>query len=208
MDEEQLEEDGQVEFKGKAKNFCRTNASLSSVITCNNTEWEIRLIFLDLLTSKLPTPKEEDVANGILEAIDMDSYRAKKQAAMKIALADEDAEIDPVPTDAGGLKPEPDLDRLSNNLQAFNDQYGTLFNNGDRILRRIREAVALKVTAEAALQNAKANPPHTARMADDAALGRVMQPPLKDDTQVYKQFVKNESFRRAVTDMVFTIASQ
>jgi len=45
-------------------------------------------------------------------------------------------------------------------------------------------------------------------MADDAALGRVMQPPLKDDTQVYKQFVKNESFRRAVTDMLFTIASQ
>ncbi|MBJ7308397.1 MAG: hypothetical protein JHC63_11145, partial [Acidimicrobiia bacterium] len=42
----------------------------------------------------------------------------------------------------------------------------------------------------------------------DAALGRVMQVLLKDDTQVYKQFVENESFRRAVTDMVFTIANQ
>ena len=30
---------------------------------------------------------------------------------------------------------------------------------------------------------------------------------LKDDTQVYKQFVENESFRRFVTDMVFTMTS-
>jgi type I restriction enzyme R subunit len=50
--------------------------------------------------------------------------------------------------------------------------------------------------------------PHTARMAHDAALGRVMQVLLKDDTQVYKQFVENESFRRTVTDMVFAIANQ
>ena len=30
---------------------------------------------------------------------------------------------------------------------------------------------------------------------------------LKDDTQVYKQFVENESFRRFVTDMVFTLTA-
>ena len=52
------------------------------------------------------------------------------------------------------------------------------------------------------------NPMGSADMAHDAALGRVMQILLKDDTQVYKQFVENESFRRAVTDMVFTIANQ
>lgn len=206
--EEQLDEDGQVEFKGKAKAFCRTYAFLSSVIAYSNAEWEKLSIFLDLLTPKLPAPKEEDLANGILEAMDMDSYRAEKQAAMKIALADEDAEIEPVPTDAGGRKPEPELDRLSNILQAFNDQYGTLFDDGDRVLRRIREDIAPKVAADAAFQNAKANTPHTARMAHDAALGHVMQLLLKDDTQVYKQFVENESFRRAVTDMVFTIANQ
>ena len=31
---------------------------------------------------------------------------------------------------------------------------------------------------------------------------------LKDDTEFYKQFVENESFRRFVTDMVFTITSE
>ena len=35
-------------------------------------------------------------------------------------------------------------------------------------------------------------------MAHDQALGKVMQLLLKDDTQVYKQFVENESFKRFV----------
>jgi hypothetical protein len=49
---------------------------------------------------------------------------------------------------------------------------------------------------------------HTARMAHDQALGKVMQSLLKDDTQVYKQFVENESFRRFVTDMVFGMTQE
>jgi type I restriction enzyme R subunit len=44
-------------------------------------------------------------------------------------------------------------------------------------------------------------------MAHDQALGRVMQPLLKDDTQVYKQFVENESFRRFVSDMVYALTN-
>lgn len=204
---EQLDEDGQVGFKGRAKAFCRTYAFLSSVIPYNNVEWEKLSIFLDLLTPKLPAPKEEDLSKGILESIDMDSYRVEKKAALKIALADTDAGIEPVPTDAGGRKPEAELDRLSNILKAFNDQFGTLFKDSDRIARRIRDDIAPKVAADAGFQNAMANTPHTARIAHDQALAKVMQSLLKDDTQVYKQFVENDSFRRAVTDMVFVLTN-
>ena len=45
-------------------------------------------------------------------------------------------------------------------------------------------------------------------MAHDQALGKVMQHLLKDDTQVYKQFVENESFRRFVGDMVYAITRE
>jgi type I restriction enzyme R subunit len=61
------------------------------------------------LLPKLPAPREEDLSKGILEAIDMDSYRVEKQAAQRVQLADQDAEIDPVPTDGGGHKAEPEL---------------------------------------------------------------------------------------------------
>ena len=202
-----LDEDGQVDFKGKAKAFCRTYAFLSSVIAYSNAGWEKLSILLNLLLPKLPAPQEEDLAKGILEAIDMDSYRVEKKAAQKIALEDKDAEIEPVPTDAGGRKAEPELDRLSSILKAFNEQFGTLFDDGDRIVRRIREDIAPQVAADAAFANAKANTPHTARLAHDQALGKVMQLLLKDDTQVYKQFVENESFRRFVGDMVFAMTS-
>ncbi len=37
----------------------------------------------------------------------MDSYRVEKKALMKIALVDKDTEIEPVPTDVAGHKPEP-----------------------------------------------------------------------------------------------------
>jgi len=205
---EQLDEDGQVEFKSKAKTFSRTYAFLSAVVNYGNVEWEKLAIFLDFLLPKLPAPKEEDLSRGILEAIDMDSYRAEKKAVLKIALDDTNAEIQPVPTDTSGRKAEPELDRLSNILKTFNDQFGTLFDDGDRVARRIREDIAPRVAADIGFRNAKANTPHTARMAHDAALGRVMQVLLKDDTQVYKQYVENESFQRAVKDLVFAITSQ
>jgi len=202
---ETLDEDGQVDFKGKAKVFCRTYSFLSAVMPYSNREWEKLSILLNLLTPKLPAPQEEDLAKGILEAIDMDSYRVEKKAMLRIALADQDAEIEPVPTTAGGRKTEPELDRLSNILKAFNDNFGTLFTDADRVAKRIRDDIAPKVADDAAYKNAKENTPHTARMAHDQALGKVMQHLLKDDTQVYKQFVENESFRRFVGDMVYAL---
>ncbi len=202
-----LDEDGQVEFKGKAKVFCRTYSFLSSIISYSNAEWEKLSILLNLLTPKLPAPKEEDLAKGILEAIDMDSYRVEKKAVLKIALADSDSEIEPVPTDGGGHKSEPELDRLSNILKNFNEAFGTLFTDADRVVNRIRQDIAPKVAADKAYQNAKVNTPHTARMAHDQALSKVMQGLLKEDSQVYKQFVENESFKRFVSDMVFHITN-
>jgi type I restriction enzyme R subunit len=203
-----LDEDGQVDFKGKAKVFCRTYSFLSSVMPYSNAEWEKLSILLNMLTPKLPAPREEDLSKGILEAIDMDSYRVEKKGALKIALADTNAEIEPAPTDAVGRRPEPELDRLSNIIKTFNENFGTLFTDTDRVAKRIRDDIAPKVAADAAYQNAKENTPHTARMAHDQALGRVMQHLLKDDTQVYKQFVENESFKRFVGDMVYALTSQ
>ena len=204
---EQLDEEGQIDFKGKAKAFCRTYAFLSAVITYHHAAWEKLAIFLNLLTPKLPAPREEDHAKGILEAIDMESYRVEKRATLKIMLEDQDAEIAALPTESGGRKPEPELDRLSNILRSFNEQFGTLFSDTDRIVKRIRDDIAPKVAADSAFQNAKENTPHTARLAHDQALGKVMQLLLKEDTQVYRQFVENESFRRLVSDMVYTLTS-
>src|SRR5438270_12827973 len=123
----------------------------------------------------------------------MDSYRVEKKAVLKIALEDKDAEIEPAPTDASGRKSEPEMDRLSNILKTFNEHFGTLFTDADRVVRRIREDIAPKVAADRAYQNARQNTPNTARIEHDKALAKVMLSVLKDDTELYKQFVQNES---------------
>ena len=204
----QLDEDGQVEFKGKAKSFTRTYDFLASVLPYTKAEWEKLSILLNLLIPKLPAPTEPDLARGILEAIDMDSYRVERKAAMNIALPDNNAEIGPIPVEAGGHKREPELDRLSNILKQFNDQFGTLFTDADRIIKRIKDDIAPKVAADQAYRNAQQNTPNTARLEHDKALQTAMLELLKDDTEVYKQFAQNESFRRFVTDMVFEMTNQ
>src|SRR5262249_40147689 len=89
----ELEEDGQVDFKGKAKAFARTYDFLATILPYGVQDWEKLSIFLNFLIPKLPAPVEEDLSRGILEAIDMDSYRAEKKATLAIALPDADVEI-------------------------------------------------------------------------------------------------------------------
>lgn len=204
---ERLDEDGQVDFKGKAKAFTRTYGFLASILPYTNAQWEKLSIFLNFLVPKLPAPKEEDLSKGILEAIDMDSYRVEKQAAMKIQLPDADAEIEPVPTTGGGRKPEPELDRLSNILKTFNDLFGDIrWTDTDRVHQLITVDIPSKVTADRAYQNARRNSDkQNARIEHDKALARVMTAVLKDDTELFKQFSDNESFRKWLTDTVFAL---
>ena len=204
---EQLDEDGQVDFKGKAKAFERAYGFLASILPYTHAEWEKLSIFLNFLVPKLPAPVEEDLSKGILESIDMDSYRVEKKAAIHVQLADEDAEIEPVPTTGGGHRPEAELDRLSNILKIFNDQFGNIpWTDGDRVHRLITEDIPKRVAADRAYQNAKQNSDkQNARIEHDKALRQVMTALLQDDTELFKQFSNNESFRRWLTDTIFAI---
>ena len=202
----QLDEDGQVDFKGKAKAFLRMYGFLASILPYTHAEWEKLSIFLNFLVPKLPAPVEEDLSKGILDAIDMDSYRVEKQATMKIQLPDEDAYIEPVPTTGGMRLAEPELDRLSSILRIFNDQFGTQFTDSDRIVRRVVEEIAPRVRDDFAFKNAKANSDKpNARIEHDKALPRVVIGMMKDDTELFKQFMDNEPFKRWMTDTVFAL---
>jgi len=201
-----LDEDGQVDFKGNAKAFTRTYAFVSAILPFTNATWEKLSIFLNFLVPKLPAPREDDLSKGILEAIDMDSYRAEKQATQRVQLTDQDAEIDPVPTDGGGHRPAPELDRLSNIIRGFNDLFGNIaWQDGDRIRQLIATEIPNKVAANPAYQNAKQNSDkQNARIEHDKALGSVIIGLMKDDTELFKQFSDNPEFKRWLADAVFT----
>jgi type I restriction enzyme R subunit len=200
-----LDEDGQVAFKGSAKAFVRTYAFLSAVLPFNNPEWEKLSILLNFLTPKLPAPRDEDLSKGILDAIDMDSYRLEKQATQRLTLENEDHEIDPVPLEGGGYRPEPELERLSAIIQSFNDLFGNInWADSDRIRKLITEEIPQRVAADEAYQNAQQNSDkQNARIELDKALRAVIVGLMKDDTQLFKQFSDNTDFRRWLSDSVF-----
>ena len=201
-----LDEDGQVDFKGKTKAFTRTYGFLSSILPYTNVEWEKLAIFLTFLTPKLPAPEEQDLSKGILETIDMDSYRVEVRATMALVLPNADAEIGPVPTSGGGRKPEPEVDYLSNILKTFNELFGDIeWKDTDKILKVITEELPKKVATDRAYQNALRNSDkQNARIEHDKALERAVIELLSDHTELFKQFSDNPSFRKWLSETIFT----
>jgi len=183
----------------------RTYGFLSSILPYANAEWEKLSIFLNFLIPKLPAPREDDFTRGILEAIDMDSYRNEILATTKVTLPDENAEIGPVPTSGGGRKDEPEMDHLSNIIKAFNDQFGNIdWKDADKINKVITEEIPAKVAANEAYKNAiKNSDKQNARIEHDKALQRVIINLLNDHTELFKQFMDNTSFKKWLSDTIF-----
>lgn len=202
-----LGEDEQVQFKGKAKAFVRSYGFLAAILSYGHPTWEKLSIFLNFLIPKLPAPREEDLSKGVLETIDMDSYRVEAKAALKMAMDDADATVEPVPPGGGGGKGEADIDKLSAIIKAFNDLFGNIpWKDEDKIRRVIVEEIPARVAQDKAYQNAQANSDRqNAKLEHDKALNRVMLEMLSDHTELFKQFSDNPDFKRDLTDLVFNV---
>ena len=73
----------------------------------------------------------------------------------------------------------------------------------------ITEDIPARVAADTAYRNASKNSDkQNARIEHDKALARVMTSVLQDDTELFKQFMDNEGFRRWLTDTVFDLTYQ
>ena len=206
---EDLDEDGQVGFKGKAKAFTRSYAFLSSILPYNNLAWEERSIFLKFLIPKLPAPEEEDLSKGVLERIDMDSYRVEKHRMRKIILNDEDAEIDPVKTVGGGGRDEVETDRLSAIIEEFNARWGGdhAWEDRDRLNRTLTVDIPTAVARDPKFENARENSDReNARVEADKATERAVLGMVRDNTQLYKLFADDPDFKRFLQEKVFEVA--
>jgi len=201
----QLDENAQIEFKSSAKGFVRTYGFLGAILPYGNPEWEKLHIFLTLLLPKLPSPTEEDLSAGILEAIDLDSYRAEAQAQMAIVLTDADAEVDPVPTSGIGSKGDVELDLLSIILNTFNDMFGNYdWQDSDKVWNDIQYSVT-KVSQDQTYQNAMRNADkQEARTESDRVLQSVIFQMMKDNMELFKKYNDDPAFKKWLSDMVFS----
>jgi type I restriction enzyme R subunit len=126
---------------------------------------------------------------------------------MQIILLDQDSEIGPVPTQSVGQPPEPEMDRLSNIIKFFNEQFGNIdWKDADKIHKVISEEIPAKVSADKKYQNAMKNSDkENARIEHDLALQRVLIELLTDHTELYKQFSENPAFKKWLGDLIFAL---
>ena len=198
-----MDEDGQVEFKSAGKAFTRLYAFLSQVLPYGNAKWEKLSIFLSFLVNKLPAPVEEDLSRGVLDAVDMESYRMERKAAQSISLAEEDAEIPPVMATAAGGTQEPELDRLSNIIAEFNKTWGGNFSEPERVAEVINHMPG-QVLEDEAYRNAKMNSDRqNAQIEHDSAVRRLVTAMVRCQTELYKAYSGNAEFREWLNGEMF-----
>lgn len=202
----QLETDDQIDFKSAAKAFVRTYGFLGAILPYGNAGWEKLSIFLNLLIPKLPSPQEEDFSQGILDVIDLDSYRNETRDSLSIKLDDEDAEVAPVPSSGATQIVSPEMDLLSTILSNFNDIFGNIdWKDADNVKRQILEIPAM-VSKDEKYQNAMRNSDEqSARLESERALQQVIIEIMADNMELFKQFQDNPSFKKWLSNMVFNL---
>ena len=202
----ELDDEGKIEFKSAAKAFVRTHGFLGAILPYGNAEWEKLSIFLNLLIPKLPSPKEDDLSQGILDSIDLDSYRVEARDSMSLVLDDADAEIGPVPAGRVGGIVEPEMDLLSSILSSFNDLFGNIdWNDADNVRRQILEIPGMVTKDERYINAMKNSDKQNARMESERALQSVIFSIMADNMELFKQFNDNPSFKKWLSDLVFNL---
>lgn len=201
-----LDTEDQIKFKSSAKSFVRTYGFLGAILPYGNAEWEKLSIFLNLLIPKLPSPREDDLSQGILDTIDLESYRNEAREAVSIKLEDEDAVVPPVPAGKAGHIIQPEMDLLSVILTDFNDMFGNInWNDADNVRRQILEIPAM-VSKDEKYQNAMRNSDEqSARLESERALQQVIFAIMADNMELFKQFQDNPSFKKWLSDLVFNL---
>ncbi len=199
-----LAEDEQVQFKGGAKAFVRLYDFLGAILPYLNKDWEVLAIFLRLLIGKLPSPKGEDLTEGLLQAVDLESYRNAVIEERALTLTDKDAEIGPIPVGEGGHVHEPEMDTLSSIIAEFNERFGNIpWQDQDYVINQIRglpEQVAKDVAYQNAILN---NDRQNARVESKRALTDAITRMMGDNMELYKQFFENPSFQEWLSEMIF-----
>jgi len=205
--QQNLNEDEQVKFKGGAKAFGRAYGFLAAILPYGRADWEKFAIFLEFLVPKLPAPRDDDATKGLLETIDMASYRAEKLSTLKISLQDEDAELQPIKPAAGGVAQDAEKDKLSNILKTFHERFGALLNDPEGASQIAFEELPARVAQAPTYQNAlQSTDQNNAKLEHDQTMESIVaQNYYLDQTGFFKQYSDNEGFRQFIQNHSFAM---
>lgn len=198
--------DNQIDFKIKVKSFLRTYSYLAKLLDFNNLYWEQLWWYLKYLLPKLIIEENEDLAAGIIETIDMDSYRPAKQGTEKISMAAEPGYVMPIPVGVGGGKSENEFDTLENILKIFNQRFGDIdWTDKDKVNEILTQQIPADMKADVKTMDAINTSPdkQNAKISSDKKVEDLMQKYLFTQTEIFKKFSTDKDFERRYKEFIF-----
>lgn len=202
-----LEDEQQADFRAKVKTYVRLYIFLSQIVPFENPYLERLYIFLNHLQNKLGGDAPIDLAQGILDNIDMDSYRLQLEATTNIVM-EQGEDLKPIPTDMRGGTNQTEIDRLSNILQTFNDRYGTQFEDVDKV-RKMAESVANDVAKNQELiTSIRYSDDQNARITSDKVVGEELLKHITTNFDLYKLYSDNKEFKEDFSAMMFGMVKE
>ena len=202
-----LAEEQQADFRAKVKTYVRLYIFLSQIVPYESPYLERLYIFLNHLQNKLGGDTSVDLAQGILDNIDMDSYRLQLEATTNMVM-EQGIDLKPIPTDMRGGSSEPEIDRLSNILQTFNDRYGTQFEDADKVRRMAEDIVNDVAKNKDMVSSLKYSDDQNARITSDKIAQEELLKHVTTNFDFYKLITDNRDAREDFNAMVFGMVKE
>jgi type I restriction enzyme, R subunit len=200
----ELAEDFQIDFRAKVKTYVRLYIFLSQIVPFENPYLERLYIFLNHLQNKLGGDKQIDLAQGVLDNINMDSYRLQLESTTNVVL-EQGEDLMPIPTEMRGGKNDPEIDKLSNIIKTFNERYGTEFEDADKV-RQMAENIAADVAKNNELINSiQHSDEQNARITSDKIVGEELLKHITTNFDLYKLYSDNKEFKEDFSAMMFGV---
>jgi type I restriction enzyme, R subunit len=197
--------DQKIDFKIKVKSFLRVYSYLGRILDFNNNTWEQLFWYLKFLVQKLFIEKTDNFTEGLIESIDMESYRPSNTGTENITLEEEPGEVDGIPVIVGGGKSDPDFDTLENILDAFNKRFGDIdWSDKDKVKEILTEQLPNEMKANKDIMDSiRHSDRQNAKISSDKKLEEIMQQYLFSQTEIFKKFTTDMDFQRRYKEFIF-----
>lgn len=201
---ERLENDDvKLEFYHKAKTYLKEYSFLAQILPFEDVELEKLYILLKKLISKLSPPRSEDLAQGILDNVDFESYRVQFNQKSDIAL-ESDGELKPSQADGTSKMPEAELEELAEIIKEFNQLYGGVeWREDDKLIKGLRYITDQVSANQHLIKTAQNSDKQNTRIEFEVELSKSMQSILDTHFFLFQQFNDNPNFKEYITQMIF-----
>ena len=199
-----LNKEHQEDFRTKCKSYVRLYAFLAQIVPFVNPYLERLYLFLKHLQNKLGYSIDEDLAKGILDNIDMESYRLQKEGEFNISLQQGD-ELKPMPTELRGVVKEPEMEYLSRIVKEFNDRFGTAFTNEDKVRKMTHDLMHDVANDPEFVSSFNHSDEQNARITFEDVLKRKLIDHIETNFEVFKEYNDNPEFRAFFSGQMFQL---